>query len=158
MCRSNDINLCLSWAASEDTLGFMHTLPSSLQHNCSFRCYSSTYPTSEMLSEMHHTEPLLLVLVAVSLFSQMANKKKKFFRIQITILWSQRKYRWDGDGAVSRLVNRGDLINEVIHHQFPWQGAAETNSPLFWHGGGVPCPWWLIWINRAALTLMLIVD
>lgn len=53
ICRSNNINLRLPGAARDETLGFMHTFASSLGCNCSFRCYSSTYLTSEMLSEMH---------------------------------------------------------------------------------------------------------
>lgn len=50
----------------------------------------------------------------------------------------------DEDGAVSRLVNGGDQINGVIHHQFSWQVTAEINSLLLWRGveggtrGGCP--------------------
>lgn len=40
---------------------------------------------------------------------------------------SEAKYVvWNGDGAVSRLVREGDLINRAIHHQFPCQGTTES--------------------------------
>lgn len=60
--------------------------------------------------------------------------KKKCSGSKLPSAEAKENIFWDEDRAVSRLVNGGDLINGVIHHQFPWQGMAETNSLLFWQG------------------------
>lgn len=56
------------------------------------------------------------------------------FYTEATRKGEEKKKSGMGTGAVSRLVNRGDLINGVIHHQFPWHSTTEANSPVFWRG------------------------
>lgn len=152
MHQSKHINLCLPRAAREDALGFMHALPFT---TCLLiPIHLSNQQDVKWNALGYSITPIAFTTEACCGFYSGAKTRwsklpSKKMSIGMEMGPSAGSLMGGGGGWVDKRSNSSSI--SVARHY-------GDKSPALWHREGVPCPWWLIWINTATSTLKLIAD